>query len=162
MKLEKIKLVGFKSFPDQVTIDIVSNMTAVVGPNGCGKSNIVDAVSWALGHDAREVRAAYADDVIFSGTGGRKALGLASIELLFDNTDNSGGGKYAAYNQISIRRSVDRSRESKYYINNTRCRRRDIHDVFADTGLGANGYAIIEQGMISRIIEAKPEEIRLY
>ena len=162
MKLEKIKLVGFKSFPDQVTIDIVSNMTAIVGPNGCGKSNIVDAVNWALGHDAREVRAAYADDVIFNGTSERKALGLASIELLFDNADNTAGGKYASYNQISIRRSVDRSRESKYYINNTRCRRRDIHDVFADTGLGAHGYAIIEQGMISRLIEAKPDEMRLY
>ncbi|MBC6414362.1 MAG: chromosome segregation protein SMC [Chromatiales bacterium] len=162
MKLEKIKLVGFKSFPDQVTIDIVSNMTAIVGPNGCGKSNIVDAVNWALGHDAREVRAAYADDVIFSGTGERKALGLAAIELLFDNSDNTGGGKYATYNEISIRRSVDRSRESKYYINNTRCRRRDIHDIFADTGLGPNGYAIIEQGMISRLIEAKPDEMRLY
>lgn len=162
MKLEKIKLVGFKSFPDQVAIDIVSDMTAVVGPNGCGKSNIVDAVSWSLGHDARAVRAAYADDVIFSGTGARKALGLASVELLFDNTDNTVGGKYASYNQISIRRSVDRSRESKYFINNTRCRRRDIHDIFADTGLGAHGYAIIEQGMISRIIEAKPDEMRLY
>ena len=162
MKLEKIKLVGFKSFPDQVTIDIVSDMTAIVGPNGCGKSNIVDAVNWALGHDAREVRAAYADDVIFGGTSDRKALGLATIELLFDNTDNSVGGKYATYNQISIRRSVDRSRESKYYINNTRCRRRDIHDIFADTGLGPHGYAIIEQGMISRIIEAKPDEMRLY
>ena len=162
MKLEKIKLTGFKSFPDQVTIDIVSNMTAIVGPNGCGKSNIVDAVSWALGHDAREVRAAYADDVIFSGTSARKAIGLASIELLFDNADNTVGGKYASYNQISIRRSVDRSRESKYFINNTRCRRRDIHDIFSSTGLGAHGYAIIEQGMISRIIEAKPDEMRLY
>ena len=162
MKLEKIKLVGFKSFPDQVTIDIISNMTAIVGPNGCGKSNVVDAVNWALGHDAREVRAAYADDVIFSGSSERKALGLASIELLFDNTVNPVGGKYATYNQISIRRSVDRSRESKYYINNTRCRRRDIHDVFADTGLGMHGYAIIEQGMISRIIEAKPDDMRLY
>ena len=162
MKLEKIKLVGFKSFPDQVTIDILSNVTAIVGPNGCGKSNIVDAVSWALGHDAREVRAAYADDVIFSGTSARKAMGLASIELLFDNADNTAGGQYASYNQISIRRSVDRSRESKYFINNTRCRRRDIHDMFANTGLGTHGYAIIEQGMISRIIEAKPDEMRLY
>ena len=162
MKLEKIKLVGFKSFPDQVTIDILSNVTAVVGPNGCGKSNIVDAVSWALGHDAREMRAAYADDVIFSGTGGRRAMGLASVELLFDNADNTAGGQYASYNQISIRRSVDRSRESKYFINNTRCRRRDIHDMFANTGLGTHGYAIIEQGMISRIIEAKPDEMRLY
>ncbi len=162
MKLEKIKLVGFKSFPDQVTIDILSNVTAIVGPNGCGKSNIVDAVSWALGHDAREVRAAYADDVIFSGTGARKAMGLASAELLFDNADNNAGGQYASYNQISIRRSVDRNRESKYFINNTRCRRRDIHDIFANTGLGTHGYAIIEQGMISRIIEAKPDEMRLY
>ncbi len=162
MKLEKIKLAGFKSFPDQVTIDILSNVTAIVGPNGCGKSNIVDAVSWALGHDAREVRAAYADDVIFSGTGARKAMGLSSVELLFDNTDNTAGGQYASYNQISIRRRVDRNRESKYFINNTRCRRRDIHDIFANTGLGTHGYAIIEQGMISRIIEAKPDEMRLY
>ena len=162
MKLEKIKLVGFKSFPDQVTIDILSNVTAIVGPNGCGKSNIVDAVSWALGHDAREVRAAYADDVIFSGTSARKAMGLAAVELLFDNTDNTAGGQYASYNQISIRRNVDRNRESRYFINNTRCRRRDIHDIFANTGLGTHGYAIIEQGMISRIIEAKPDEMRLY
>lgn len=162
MKLEKIKLAGFKSFPDPVTVEISSDITAIVGPNGCGKSNIVDAVNWVMGQGPRDVRATTLEDVIFNGTSARRPLGIASVELLFDNSDNSLGGQYASYNQIAVRRSVDRSRESKYFINNTRCRRRDIFDLFAGTGLGSHNYAIIEQGMISRIIEAKPEEIRLY
>lgn len=162
MKLEKIKLAGFKSFPDPVTVEIPTDMTAIVGPNGCGKSNIVDAVNWVMGQGARDVRASTLEDVIFNGTSARKPLGLASVELLFNNSDNSLGGQYASYNQIAIRRTVDRSRDSKYFINNTRCRRRDIFDLFAGTGLGSHNYAIIEQGMISRLIEAKPEEIRLY
>ncbi|MDD9869533.1 MAG: chromosome segregation protein SMC [Gammaproteobacteria bacterium] len=162
MKLTKIKLTGFKSFADPTAIEIAGDMTGVVGPNGCGKSNIVDAVRWVMGHTARNIRAANLQDVIFSGTRSRKPVGQASVELIFDNADGSFGGQYAAYGEISVKRIADRSQESKYFINNTRCRRRDVSDLFFGTGLGGQSYALVQQGMIARIIEARPEEMRLY
>ena len=162
MKLTKIKLVGFKSFADPTVIEIAEDMTGVVGPNGCGKSNIVDAVRWVMGHTARNIRATNLQDVIFSGTRSRKPVGQASVELIFDNSSGSFGGQYAAYGEISVKRIADRSQESKYFINNTRCRRRDVSDLFFGTGLGGQSYALVQQGMIARIIEARPEEMRLY
>ena len=161
MRLEKIKLNGFKSFAEVVTIEFPSNMIGVVGPNGCGKSNIVDAVRWVMGGTSRNVRATTLEDVVFSGTNARKPMGLASVELIFDNAAGA-GGKFSQYTELSLRRTATRDRDSKYYINGTRCRRRDVADIFFGTGLGANSYAVIEQGMISRVIEAKPEEMRGY
>ena len=162
MKIKKIQLNGFKSFPDQTGIEVQGRMTGIVGPNGCGKSNIVDAVRWVMGESSRHIRASSLEDVIFSGTNTRKPLGQASVELLFDNSDGKIGGPYAQYQELSLRRIVSRDRESKYYLNGSRCRRKDITDIFFGTGLGGNSYAIIEQGMIARIVEAKPEEMRAY
>ncbi|MCD6055433.1 MAG: chromosome segregation protein [Gammaproteobacteria bacterium] len=161
MRLEKIKLVGFKSFVDQTVIELRSNLAGIVGPNGCGKSNVIDAVRWVMGESSvKTLRGESMDDVIFSGSTGRKPVGQASVELLFDNSDGSLGGEYAAYSQIAIRREVTRDGESHYFLNSTRCRRRDIKDIFMGTGLGPRSYAIIQQGTISRVIEAKPEEMR--
>ncbi len=162
MKLSRIKLVGFKSFADPVVIDIEGSMTGIVGPNGCGKSNIVDAVRWVMGHTAKNIRGTNLQDVIFSGTRARKPLGQASVELVFDNAGGALGGQYSAYGEISVRRVAGRSHESRYFINNARCRRRDVADLFFGTGLGGHGYALIQQGMIARVIEARPEEMRLY
>ena len=162
MKLSRISLAGFKSFADPTVIEVADDMTGVVGPNGCGKSNIVDAVRWVMGHAARDIRGANLQDVIFSGTRARKPVGQASVELVFDNADGALGGQYASYGEISVKRAANRGQESKYYINNTRCRRRDVADLFFGTGLGGHGYALVQQGMIARIIEAKPEEMRLY
>ncbi|MBA2654872.1 MAG: chromosome segregation protein SMC [Gammaproteobacteria bacterium] len=162
MRLNSIKLAGFKSFVDPTQLIFQSNLTAVVGPNGCGKSNIVDAIHCVLGSTSKNLRAELMSDVIFNGANGRKPVGQASIELVFDNSDARVGGEYAQYPEISIRRELNRDGQSNYYLNSVRCRRRDITDIFLGTGLGNNSYAIIEQGMISRLIEAKPEELRAH
>jgi len=163
MQLKKIRLSGFKSFVDPVTIPIQSNLVAIVGPNGCGKSNIIDAICWVMGESsAKYLRGESLTDVIFNGSSARKPVGQASIELIFDNQDGSVGGEYASYAEISIRRSINRNAESSWYLNGGRCRRRDILDIFLGTGLGPRSYSIIGQNMISRLIEAKPDEMRLY
>ncbi len=163
MRLTKIKLAGFKSFVDPTTIYIPSNLVGVVGPNGCGKSNIIDAVRWVMGESsAKNLRGESMADVIFNGSNARKPVGHASIELVFDNSDGTIGGEYAAYSEISIRRQVSRDGTSNYFLNNTRCRRRDITDIFLGTGLGPRSYSIIEQGTISRLIEAKPDDLRAF
>ncbi len=163
MRLSKIKLAGFKSFVDPTTITFPSNLVGVVGPNGCGKSNVIDAVRWVMGESsASRLRGDSITDVIFNGSSSRKPIGAASVELLFDNTDTTLEGQYAKYAELSIRREVSRDGISNYYLNNTRCRRKDITGVFLGTGLGPRSYSIIEQGMISRLIEAKPEEMRVF
>ncbi|ACE83378.1 chromosome segregation protein SMC [Cellvibrio japonicus] len=163
MRLKCIKLAGFKSFVDPTTVNFPSNLCAVVGPNGCGKSNIIDAVRWVMGESsAKNLRGENMTDVIFNGSSGRKPVGQASIELVFDNSDGTLLGEYASFTEISIKRKVTRDGENSYYLNGTKCRRRDITDIFLGTGLGPRSYAIIEQGMISKLIEAKPEELRVY
>ncbi|WP_372864296.1 chromosome segregation protein SMC [Spongiibacter sp.] len=163
MRLKSIKLAGFKSFVDPTTAHFPSNLSAVVGPNGCGKSNIIDAVRWVMGESsAKNLRGESMTDVIFNGSVDRKPVGQASIELVFDNTAGKLGGEYARYSEIAIRRKVTREGTSEYYLNGTKCRRRDITDIFLGTGLGPRSYAIIEQGMISRLIESKPEELRVF
>jgi len=163
MRLKSIKLAGFKSFVDPTTVSLPSNMCAVVGPNGCGKSNIIDAVRWVMGESsAKNLRGESMADVIFNGSGNRQPVGQASIELVFDNSDGGIGGEYASYSEIATRRQVTRDGQSEYFLNGTRCRRRDITDIFLGTGLGPRSYAIIEQGMISRLIESKPEELRVF
>ncbi|MCW8829342.1 MAG: chromosome segregation protein SMC [Gammaproteobacteria bacterium] len=163
MRLSKIKLAGFKSFVDPTTLPLPTNLTGIVGPNGCGKSNTIDAVRWVMGESsAKHLRGDSMTDVIFNGSNSRKPVGQASIELTFDNSDGTLGGQYANYNEIAIKRTVTRDGQSLYHLNGTRCRRRDITDIFLGTGLGPRSYAIIEQGTISRIIEAKPEELRVF
>jgi len=163
MRLSKIKIAGFKSFVDPATVGFPSNLVGIVGPNGCGKSNILDAVRWVMGESsAKHLRGGSMEDVIFNGSSARKPVGQASVELVFDNTQGALGGEYARYNEISIKRVVNREGASVYYLNGTRCRRRDITDIFLGTGLGPRSYAIIEQGMITRLIEAKPEDMRAH
>jgi chromosome segregation protein len=163
MRLSKIKLAGFKSFVDPTNITFPSSLVGVVGPNGCGKSNVIDAVRWVMGESsASRLRGDSITDVIFNGSSARKPVGAASVELLFDNTDTTLEGQYAKYAEIAIRREVSRDGISTYYLNGTRCRRKDITGVFLGTGLGPRSYSIIEQGMISRLIEAKPEEMRVF
>ena len=163
MRLSKIKLAGFKSFVDPTTINFPSNLTGIVGPNGCGKSNTIDAVRWVMGESsAKHLRGQSMEDVIFNGSSARKPVGMASVELVFDNSDGKLGGQYAKYAEISVKRTVTRDGASKYFLNGARCRRRDVADLFLGTGLGPRSYAIIEQGMISRLIEAKPEEMRAF
>ncbi len=163
MRLKHIKLAGFKSFVDPTTVTFPSNLCAVVGPNGCGKSNIIDAVRWVMGESsAKNLRGESMTDVIFNGSNSRKPVGQASIELVFDNSDGTLKGEYAGFNEISIKRKVTRDGQNIYFLNGSKCRRRDIVDIFLGTGLGPRSYAIIEQGMISRLIEAKPEELRIY
>ncbi|MBK9495938.1 MAG: chromosome segregation protein SMC [Xanthomonadales bacterium] len=163
MRLSTIKLAGFKSFVDPTTLHLPTNMTGVVGPNGCGKSNIIDAVRWVMGESsASRLRGDNLTDVIFSGSSGRKPVGTATVELIFDNGDGTLLGEYAQYAEISVKRMVSRDGASAYYLNGTRCRRRDITDLFLGTGLGPRSYSIIEQGMISQIIEARPEDLRVY
>lgn len=163
MRLKSIKLAGFKSFVDPTTVPFPTNMTAVVGPNGCGKSNIIDAVRWVMGESsAKYLRGESMTDVIFNGSTARKPVGQATIELIFDNTDGSAPGEFVRFNEISVRRRVSREGQSEYFLNGSKCRRRDITDLFLGTGLGPRSYAIIEQGMISRLIESKPEELRVY
>ena len=163
MRLQAIKLAGFKSFVDATTVPFPNNLCAVVGPNGCGKSNIIDAIRWVMGEgSAKNLRGESMTDVIFNGASTRKPVGQATIELLFDNTAGRLTGEYAAYSEISIKRQVSRDGQSSYFLNNVKCRRKDITDIFLGTGLGPRSYSIIEQGMISQLIEAKPEELRVY
>jgi chromosome segregation protein len=163
MRLSKLKLAGFKSFVDPTTVPLPSNLIGIVGPNGCGKSNIIDAVRWVMGESsAKHLRGDSMADVIFNGSSARKPVGQATIEVVFDNSDGTLGGQYANYNEISIKRTVTRDGLSVYHLNGTRCRRRDITDIFLGTGLGPRSYSIIEQGTISRIIEARPEELRMF
>jgi len=163
MKLEKIKLSGFKSFVDPTVIPISGNLTAIVGPNGCGKSNIIDAVRWVMGESsAKHLRGGSMADVIFNGSSGRKPVSTASVELVFNNTDSKLGGEYSQYDTIAIKRQVSRDGTSVFMLNGSRCRRKDITDIFLGTGLGSRSYAIIEQGTISRMVEAKPDELRVH
>ncbi|MEK6770501.1 MAG: chromosome segregation protein SMC [Pseudomonadota bacterium] len=161
MRLKAIKLSGFKSFVDQTSIPINGNLTGIVGPNGCGKSNIIDAIRWVMGEtSASRLRGDSLADVVFNGSSSRKPVGQATVELLFDNSEGRAGGEYAKYSEISIRREAGRDGQSDYFLNRTRCRRKDITDLFLGTGLGPRAYSIIEQGMVTRIIEAKPEDLR--
>ncbi len=163
MRLKQVKLAGFKSFVDPTTVRFPGSRSAVVGPNGCGKSNVIDAVRWVMGESsAKQLRGESITDVIFSGSSARKPTAMANVELLFDNSDARIGGEYASYADIAIRRQVSRDAQSSYFINGKKCRRRDILDVFLGTGFGPRSYSIIEQGMISQLIEAKPEELRVY
>ncbi|MEQ8408011.1 MAG: chromosome segregation protein SMC [Gammaproteobacteria bacterium] len=163
MRLKCIKLSGFKSFVDPTTVNFPSDLCAVVGPNGCGKSNVIDAVRWVMGESsAKNLRGENMTDVIFNGSGARKPVGQASVELVFDNQDHRLTGEYANFTEVSIKRRVDRDAQSSYFLNGTKCRRKDITDIFLGTGLGARSYSIIEQGMVSRLIESKPEELRVF
>ncbi|TCM68056.1 condensin subunit Smc [Acinetobacter calcoaceticus] len=163
MRLSSLKLSGFKSFADSTTLSFRSNRTAVVGPNGCGKSNVIDAIRWVMGESsARQLRGGNMQDVIFTGTTKRKPVGMASVELRFENTYGKLGGAYNAYSELAVRRQVSREGKSEYFLNGTKCRRRDITDIFLGTGLGPRSYAIIEQGMINRLVDAKPEEMRVF
>jgi chromosome segregation protein len=163
MRLRKIKLSGFKSFVDPTILIVPANLVGIVGPNGCGKSNIIDAVMWVMGESsAKHLRGDALTDVIFNGSSTRNPVGQASVELIFDNTEKKLGGQYASYDEISIKRQITRDAISTYFLNGTRCRRRDIQAIFLGTGLGPRSYAIIEQGMISRLIEARPEELRTF
>ena len=163
MQLKHIKLSGFKSFVDPTKISFPTNMVGVVGPNGCGKSNVIDAVRWVLGElSAKNLRGESMVDVIFNGSEKRKASGQCSIELLFDNSSAKIGGEYASFNEVSIKRIMTRDAQSNYFINNTKCRRKDVQDIFLGTGLGPSSYAIIEQGMVSKLVSAKPDELRTH
>ena len=163
MQLKHLKLAGFKSFVDPTRISFPTNMVAVVGPNGCGKSNIIDAVRWVLGElSAKNLRGESMADVIFNGSELRKASGQCSIELLFDNSMGKLGGEYSKYNEISVKRVMTRDGQSNYFINKAKVRRKDVQDIFLGTGLGPNSYAIIEQGMVSKIVSARPEDLRIY
>ena len=161
MQLKHIKLAGFKSFVDPTKISFPTNMVGVVGPNGCGKSNVIDAVRWVLGElSAKNLRGDSMVDVIFNGSENRKASGQCSIELLFDNSSGKIGGEFASFNEVSIKREMTRDAQSNYFINNTKCRRKDVQDIFLGTGLSS--YAIIEQGMVSRLVSSKPDELRAH
>ena len=163
MQLKLIKLSGFKSFVDPTKISFPTNMVGVVGPNGCGKSNVIDAIRWVLGElSAKNLRGESMVDVIFNGSEKRKASGQCSIELLFDNSSAKIGGEYASYNEVSIKRVMTRDAQSDYFINNAKCRRKDVQDIFLGTGLGPSSYAIIEQGMVSKLVSAKPDELRTH
>ena len=163
MQLKHIKLSGFKSFVDPTKISFPTNMVGVVGPNGCGKSNVIDAVRWVLGElSAKNLRGESMADVIFNGSEKRKASGQCSIELLFDNSSAKIGGEYASFNEVSIKRIMTRDAQSNYFINNTKCRRKDVQEIFLGTGLGPSSYAIIEQGMVSKLVSAKPDELRTH
>jgi chromosome segregation ATPase len=163
VRLTEIRLSGFKSFVDPTQIRLPGQIFGVVGPNGCGKSNVIDATRWVLGESsARHLRGETMQDVIFAGSATRKPANRASVELVFDNSLGKAGGQWASYAELSVKRVLERDGESAYYINNQHVRRRDVADVFLGTGLGGRGYAIIEQGTISRIIDAKPEELRVF
>ncbi len=163
MRLARIKLAGFKSFVDPTTVSFPANLTGVVGPNGCGKSNIIDAVRWVMGEiSAKHLRGDSMTDVIFNGSRSRKPIGSGSVELVFDNSDGKLAGPYAAYAEVALKRLVSRDGNSTYFINGSKCRRKDITHLFLGTGLGSRSYAIIEQGMISRLIEARAEDMRAF
>jgi chromosome segregation protein len=161
MRLTAIKLAGFKSFVDATTFSAPTNLTGIVGPNGCGKSNIIDAVRWVMGEgSAKVLRGESMADVIFSGSSGRKPVGTASVELIFDNSSGRIAGEFAAFNEVAVKRTIGRDGVSTYTLNGTRCRRKDVRDLFLGTGIGSKSYSIIEQGMISQVVDAGPEEIR--
>ncbi len=163
MRLSKIKLSGFKTFVEPTTLTLPSNLVGIVGPNGCGKSNVIDAVRWVLGESsAKYLRGESMSDVIFNGSASRKPVSNASIELFFDNSEKKIVGEFAKYNEISTRRVITRDGQSEYYLNGTKCRRKDITSLFLGTGLGPRSYAIVQQAMISSLIEAKPDEMRLF
>ena len=163
MRLSHIKLAGFKSFVDPTHIPVPGQLVGVVGPNGCGKSNVIDAVRWVLGESsAKHLRGETMQDVIFNGSGERKPINRASVELVFDNSLGKAAGAWSKYAEISVKRVLERDGESAYFINNLHVRRKDVADIFLGTGLGGRAYAIIEQGMISRIVEARPEELRTF
>ena len=163
MRLKQIKLAGFKSFVDSTVVTLPGNRCAVVGPNGCGKSNIIDAVRWVMGESsAKQLRGENLADVIFSGSNTRKPTAAASVELVFDNSDGRIGGEFSAYAELALRREATRDNQSQYFLNGSKCRRRDIQDIFLGTGFGPRSYSIIEQGMISQLVEAKPEDLRVY
>jgi len=163
MRLARIKLAGFKSFVDPTSVSFPANLTGVVGPNGCGKSNIIDAVRWVMGEiSAKHLRGDSMTDVIFNGSRTRKPIGSGSVELVFDNSDGKIAGAYAGYAEVALKRVVSRDGNSTYYINGSKCRRKDITHLFLGTGLGSRSYAIIEQGMISRLIEARAEDMRAF
>jgi len=163
MRLARIKLAGFKSFVDPTTVNFPAGLTGVVGPNGCGKSNIIDAVRWVMGEiSAKHLRGDSMTDVIFNGSRGRKPVGNCSVELVFDNSDGKISGAYAGYAEVALKRTVSRDGNSTYFINGSKCRRKDITHLFLGTGLGSRSYAIIEQGMISRLIEARAEDMRAF
>lgn len=163
MRLKQIKLAGFKSFVDPTKIPFLKPLTGIIGPNGCGKSNTIDAVRWVLGEsNAKHLRGDAMTDVIFNGSSARRPVSVASVELVFENLDGRLGGQYASYQEISVKRQVNRDAESSYFLNGQKCRRKDITDLFMGTGLGPRSYAIIEQGTISRLIESKPQELRVF
>jgi len=163
MRLKSIKLAGFKSFVDPTMIPFPTNLSAIVGPNGCGKSNTIDAVRWVMGESsAKYLRGESKTDVIFNGSNSRKPISQCTVELVFDNSDHTLRGEFAAYNEVSIRRKVTRDGDSSYYLNGAKCRRKDVTDLFLGTGLGPRSYAIIEQGMITKLIESKPDDLRVY
>ena len=162
MRLKHIKLSGFKSFVDTTKVSVPNNLIGIVGPNGCGKSNVIDAIRWVMGESsAKTLRGDSMDDVIFNGSAARKPVSKAYVELVFDNSDGKAPGNYAKYGEIAIRRELARESGSKYFINKVRCRRKDIQDIFLGTGLGPRSYSIIEQGMVGRIVESKPEDLRV-
>src|SRR5246127_903071 len=161
VQLRQIKLAGFKSFVDPTSISVPGQLVGVVGPNGCGKSNVIDAVRWVLGESsAKQLRGEQMQDVIFNGSTERKPVSRASVELVFDNSLGRIGGPWAGYTEMSVKRVLTREGDSSYYINGQHVRRRDVQDIFLGTGLGPRAYSIIEQGMISRVITSKPEELR--
>ncbi len=163
MRINKIKVAGFKSFVDPTTLTLPHQLTGVVGPNGCGKSNVIDAVQWVMGESsAKHLRGDSMSDIIFSGSNARKPVGQASVEIIFDNSDGKISGEYASYNEVSIKRNLGRDGVSVYNLNGNRCRRKDITNLFLGTGIGPRSYSVIEQGMISRVIESKPEELRVF
>src|SRR5262245_32233828 len=163
MRLTKIKLAGFKSFVDPTQVPFPSNLSGIVGPNGCGKSNVIDAVRWVMGElSAKHLRGDSMSDVIFNGSSSRKPVGAASVELVFDNSDGKIGGAYASYSEVSLKRQVERDGSSGYFLNGAKCRRKDITQLFLGTGLGSRRYGSIEQGMISRVIESKPDDMRAF
>ena len=163
MRLKQIKLSGFKSFVDPTAFEVPGQRVGVVGPNGCGKSNIIDAVRWVLGESkASELRGESMQDVIFSGSVDRKPASRASVELVFDNSLGRIGGSWGTFAELAVKRILTRDGQSSYFINNQVVRRKDVHDLFMGTGLGPRAYAIIGQGMISRIIEARPEDLRVF
>jgi chromosome segregation ATPase len=163
VRLNSIKLSGFKSFAEPTNFMLPGQLVGVVGPNGCGKSNIMDAVRWVLGESkASELRGESMQDVIFNGTTSRKPASRSSVELVFDNASHRAGGQWNQFSEIAVKRVLTRDGGSSYFINNQPVRRRDVQDVFLGTGLGPRAYAIIGQGTISRIIESRPEELRLF
>ncbi len=163
MQLKTIKLIGFKSFVDAQLLELPARITAIVGPNGCGKSNVIDAVKWVIGEShAKQLRGDSMTDVIFNGSTQRKPVGQAHVELTFDNSLGILKGAFSHYQEVTVKRVIGRDAHTVYAINQTRCRRKDVVDLFTGTGLGARSYAIIEQGMIHRFIEAKPAELRGY